>query len=230
MFAPGPWNPGAGSGAPVTPRSATASARDGAGRHARIHPMTGPAPNVLRLESAVLVPDVSYGKNAQAPRQQHFLDFVVDGTSLRLRAVGGHELVTEFSGAWAQDPVADALEVFLGRRVGSAPPAPRVALFICAECGDLGCGAITARMEVTASTVTWSDFGWEDTTPGIEPVEGLSGALVFDREAYEAAFADVLERVAGLPHDEPLPRGRRSLRFWRRGRAERPGDPGDGAS
>ena len=33
---------------------------------------------------------------------------------------------------------------------------------VCSECGDIGCGAITAIIEITDKTVIWRDFGYEN--------------------------------------------------------------------
>jgi len=36
----------------------------------------------------------------------------------------------------------------------------RVPLFVCECCADLGCGALTAKIERVSGTVRWSEFGW----------------------------------------------------------------------
>ena len=38
----------------------------------------------------------------------------------------------------------------------------RVMLFVCPECGDLGCGAITAALRCHGGTFTWADFAYEN--------------------------------------------------------------------
>ncbi len=38
----------------------------------------------------------------------------------------------------------------------------RIPIYICPECGDLGCGAITVSIEESADTYTWKDFGFEN--------------------------------------------------------------------
>jgi hypothetical protein len=37
-----------------------------------------------------------------------------------------------------------------------------VALFICPECGDLACGAITFRLSRAGDAARWSDFAYEN--------------------------------------------------------------------
>ncbi|HEX9058805.1 MAG TPA: oxidoreductase [Clostridia bacterium] len=38
----------------------------------------------------------------------------------------------------------------------------RYAIYVCPECGDLGCGAISIKIERQGEIVIWSDFGFED--------------------------------------------------------------------
>jgi hypothetical protein len=42
-------------------------------------------------------------------------------------------------------------------------PNERRSLFVCAECGDLGCGAVTLSVTRVGGKVVWSDFGYENT-------------------------------------------------------------------
>ena len=38
----------------------------------------------------------------------------------------------------------------------------RVLLYICPECGDIGCGAYSVRIEKTDAGYTWGDFAYEN--------------------------------------------------------------------
>jgi hypothetical protein len=46
-------------------------------------------------------------------------------------------------------------------------PPDRVAIYVCPECGDLGCGAMTVSVSRDAEVITWSDFRWEVNWYGI---------------------------------------------------------------
>lgn len=103
------------------------------------------------------------GLQNQGGRTERFtFDFVVDGTRL-------YSLVKEgdLSGAFLtkrdkyfrggafnrqQEPI------FLG----AALDAQRLELYICPECGDLGCGAITCDLTRSGDKITWSRFGYEN--------------------------------------------------------------------
>jgi hypothetical protein len=170
----------------------------------------------LRLEPVVVSYDVIDGNITRHP-QQHFLDLVVDGTSLRERVEGGHDMVTALCRTWDEALVTEAVEVLLGRRGTCETDAPRVELLVCKLCGDVGCGTLTARLTLTPSAVTWSNFLWEGSATGAAPVEGISEPFVFERDEYEAAFVNATERVAAFPYDELAHRGRRFLWPWQWG-------------
>jgi hypothetical protein len=70
-------------------------------------------------------------------------------------------------------------------------PSGRYMLFICPECGDIGCGAITAAIEKSAEHFIWRDFGYENdsnqVTPRLEEFAAI-GPFYFDVAAYLQAF------------------------------------------
>jgi hypothetical protein len=81
----------------------------------------------------------------------------------------------------------------------------RVGLIYC-PCEDLDCGVLSARVEVTAASVTWHDVGWQVpyepcTAPGRDQRTTGPRDLVFDRDEYEALIHHLLEAdwVDGLP-------------------------------
>jgi hypothetical protein len=112
-------------------------------------------------------------------------DFVADGTRLST-VFSGDRMAALGAGtpAWNQQ-VAEKL---LGHSDPDLPP-NRVALYVCPECFDLGCGAITAALERTPDRVTWSDFRLEnDLRDLVDPRKFAIGPFTFDRAAYEAAI------------------------------------------
>jgi hypothetical protein len=63
----------------------------------------------------------------------------------------------------------------------------RVPLFICAECGDLACGAITLQLVQCDQLVLWVNFafenGFDDTQSNFHSFAGI-GPFEFDCERY----------------------------------------------
>jgi hypothetical protein len=170
----------------------------------------------LRLDYAVRKGVLHDGNITRYP-ESHFLDFVVNGRSLRsLSRTAGPDLVTELNRAWLPS-VANAVDALLGRRPSEELAAGRISLLACAECGDLGCGRLTTALDVGNTEVTWSDFLWEDGMSEPRPVGQLRERLTFDRKSYEAVFDDAYERVAGFPYDQLTHEGRRFLWPWQWG-------------
>jgi hypothetical protein len=78
----------------------------------------------------------------------------------------------------------------------------RVSLFICRECGDLGCGAITVRIERDDTGIGWRDIGYENN---YEPTVDLAsfatvGPFIFDPHEYVAKLEALFSRSSGTSH------------------------------
>ena len=125
--------------------------------------------------------------------ERRFLDFVVDGERLGSLAIrAGTDTI---SGLWlgSVEPGRSTLMCLLGK---AAPDAPggRTSIFVCAECADLGCGHITAMVDIGADVVTWTQFGYQNNYE--DEVGRLDGFrdLTFERSAYDQVLSDALER------------------------------------
>jgi hypothetical protein len=134
--------------------------------------------------------------------RRDYLDFVVDGESLgdQLAPVlGCASLPADYVPVLVLDwPMGFPAEDY-GRLVGELPaplPDGRVPLYICAECGDLGCGGITAVIERSADTVVWRDFGYQNDYEPFDVGDVLPsvGPIVFDRPGYLDALAAFKDR------------------------------------
>jgi hypothetical protein len=91
--------------------------------------------------------------------QRSWLDFIVDGASLcdTLKAGGYIGCL-----GWG-DPGVEASslrQLMQGER--SQLPDGRVMIYVCAECGDLGCGAVTVAVRREGDTIIWDHFGLEN--------------------------------------------------------------------
>lgn len=172
--------------------------------------------NVLELEPAVVSYQWADG-NVTRHAEVHYLDFVVDGCSLAelLRASGRGDLVTPLARPWLRH-VADEVGRLLGRRLTPGADPGRVHLLVCSVCGDSGCGAVSARVEVDEHRVVWSDWRWE-LVRGFESIAELSGPMRFERSSYERVLSAAEARLEVMPYDELAYRGRRFLRPWQWG-------------
>jgi hypothetical protein len=132
--------------------------------------------------------------------RRDFLDFVVDGRSLFDELTRrGHDLVSCLGWgdpAWRAEGAARLL-----RRVEPDLPGGRTALFVCPECGDLDCGAVSAVVAREGEAIVWRDLAFEhaymaEGGRGVEPLPGL-GPFRFHPAEYHAALAPLADARAG---------------------------------
>jgi hypothetical protein len=171
--------------------------------------------NRLALVEEVYGYAMQDGKYLRRP-ESHYLDLVVDETPVRDRAADTTDLVTVLNRAWLPG-VAEAVEVLQGHRPHPDLGPDRVALLVCGVCGDLDCGALTVRLDVTDSEVRWSDWSWVDHQ-GERDAQSPSGEriepVVFDRTDYQACLERSVDRLADMPYDELDHTGKRFLWPW----------------
>ncbi len=113
------------------------------------------------------------GGDGRTPRE--FFDVLVDSRRL-IDRIGweGADLISPLGWGVPDSQLASVRQ--LRRDEPSSLPSGRVLLFVCPECGDIGCGAITVRITRSGSDVIWSDFarenGYEDPSPiSCEPIQ-----------------------------------------------------------
>lgn len=127
---------------------------------------------------------------------RRYLDFVVDGASLQdLLRAGGQ--VTPL-GCWSAEAERESIRQLLCRAPASSQSG-RVPIYVCAECGDLGCGAVTVAVERTPEGFVWRDFAYENASdPAMIDLDsfGGTGPFLFDKTAY---WQVLNERASGLP-------------------------------
>lgn len=78
------------------------------------------------------------------------------------------------------------LAKFLGKL-----PTPKVLLYVCSDCGDIGCGALTAKIHFNEKTVVWSDFAYENANETIEHYPNI-GPFEFEKTAYLSSFEQLV--------------------------------------
>lgn len=157
-----------------------------------------------------------YDGNATRRPESHYLDFLIGGHRLAHSLPIGPDMTTLLNRAWLPSVEGSVMEL-LGRRPTAGLDIGRIFLFVCGECGDLGCGAVTAAIEVGAERTTWSQFAWESGFEPAEPIDDAPASITFRTADYEDVFASAYRRVAALPHDEDAHRVKSPLRPWRWG-------------
>lgn len=151
-----------------------------------------------RLELRGLTRMAVQNPNGTPKSERHFLDFVIDGQSL-WETLRKPDMVSVLCAQYAEKEPANAISRLLLNQKADLPNGRR-SLFICAECGDLGCGAITAVVEKQAESFTWNDFGYENTYEDKISLDVYRtiGSFTFDAIKYEQALVqamDLLRRI-----------------------------------
>lgn len=126
--------------------------------------------------------------------QRDHLDLAIDGAPLRT-LLGLGDVVSIFG--WLEREH----EGRMVRAVMLAEPSElrsgRVPLYICPECADLGCGAVTVQIRRRGGEIVWSEFGRETSfLDGFSPIEPAR-EFHFDERTYRDAFARFAWRRGG---------------------------------
>lgn len=117
--------------------------------------------------------------------QRDFPDFIVDGQPLS-ELVGDQ---VSCLGWFVPEENAKAARRLLLKDPADLPNNRRT-LYVCPECGDIGCGVVSLVVERAGDKIIWRDFGYENNYEGIIHAEGFAGVgpFRFDRAEYEEAF------------------------------------------
>ncbi|HRE00956.1 MAG TPA: hypothetical protein PLV68_06625 [Ilumatobacteraceae bacterium] len=126
--------------------------------------------------------------------ERRFLDFVFDSVPMyaAVRANG----VDNITPIWLGDEwCRTAIHRLLGEAEPDAPDG-RVSVYVCAECADLGCGAITVVVERDVDTVSWRDWGYQNNyEDGFDAIDDLPD-VTFDAAQYDSTLRGALDRLA----------------------------------
>ena len=121
-------------------------------------------------------------KNGSTKADRKYIDFIVSGQSLgQIFGLPDLDLIGTFGGAEYNEYKIDE---FLGK-VKSELKTGRTCFYVCPECGDIGCGAITGKIEITENEVIWKNFGYENdySEPDFSDYKEI-GPFYFDKEQY----------------------------------------------
>jgi len=146
------------------------------------------------LKLMPLIREGAQNANGTSKSKRHFLDFVVDGESLWEALGKRHDMVSILCAEYSANETAKALGRLLLDQKADLPN-DRRSFFVCSECGDLGCGAITAVIERQAEAITWKAFGYENTYEDkiLLDAYGTVGPFTFDATAYRRTLIQAMD-------------------------------------
>lgn len=124
--------------------------------------------------------------------ERNYLDFVIDGQSLAERT--GYDLVSALCREWVSEEREKSVRRLLREEAADFPD-DRRSLLVCAECGDIGCGAVSIIIQIPDRTVLWRDFGYQNTYEPEIHVAHLKdfGPFEFDLGDYKSILIRALD-------------------------------------
>lgn len=120
-------------------------------------------------------------KVAAGQTERDYLDFIVNGNSL-IEILEPSDLIGCLG--WGRPEIEKHTIAQLLTKELPEPESGRVPIYICPECGDLGCGAVTARICEEAESYIWSDFAFENNYEGTVKPYSEIGPFSFGKAAY----------------------------------------------
>jgi hypothetical protein len=147
--------------------------------------------------SQLSVEALKYGDGSYKS-ERHFLDFAIGGQSL-WEKLNKPDMVSvlcfEYAAKALDESLRAANRILLTEKADH--PNDRRSLFICSECGDLGCGAISCVIARDGGVIVWREFGlqnnYEDKVERKRYAE--IGPFIVDAASYELAFLEAIRRL-----------------------------------
>lgn len=149
-----------------------------------------------RLELAPAIRTGAKHPNGTYKSERHFLDFVIDGQSLWVRVAKRRDMISPLCLEFAlEESVRSANRLLLIEEADFSRN--RRSLFVCSECGDLGCGAISVSVIKEGEAIVWTDFGLQNTYEEKIELAGYENfaPFKFDSASYERAFLQAIDSL-----------------------------------
>ena len=123
--------------------------------------------------------------------QREYLDFFVSGKSLKgILDIQDSDYITPFGWSSDQNYNRHFLNVFRLKEKSELITG-RTMIYVCPECGDIDCGAITAVIKDYGDRIIWSEFGYETDYSGLTEKYPLIEPIEFERTSYFSSFTKI---------------------------------------
>lgn len=131
--------------------------------------------------------------------ERHFFDFVINGQSLWKEVGKPKDMVSVLCSEYAREETIKAANRLLLTE-DAVIPDDRRSLFICSECGDIGCGAVTALVVRESSSIVWKHLGYENNYEENVQFDDYrqTGPYTFEFARYERALREAIESLEAL--------------------------------
>jgi hypothetical protein len=137
-------------------------------------------------------------KNHVRKHERNYVDFIVSGRPLsEVFQTKESDMISIFGWGVNKDYEKRTIKEFLKQEVSELETG-RTIIYGCSECGDIGCGAITAEILDEGDKIIWRDFGYENNYSGfdLEDYRHIP-PFVFDKKQYFAEFDEIEKELIG---------------------------------
>ena len=127
-----------------------------------------------------------FRKGSSSKTKRTSINFILDGESLLetlSKAIEGH---SDYMGCFVNGFEDENRKISNMFTCAAKPDLNdgRVLLYICPECGDIGCGAYGARIIKSNNQYVWQDFAYVNGYEDAVDIEGI-GPFYFNANEYE---------------------------------------------
>lgn len=130
---------------------------------------------------------IKLGERVKDDAVLRFADILIDGESLYGKFCNkGYDYVVTLG--WGSEEFQRCSIQQLKLQEPSELQDSRYPILVCPLCADLGCGAITARIEKNGDEVSWSDFQEEDNLGLLDVKKFDIAPIYFCLDEYERAI------------------------------------------
>ncbi len=127
--------------------------------------------------------------------EREYIDIVIDG--IPFSQLVFHDLISPYG--WQDEELQlQAIDRLLGMRIPDL--GDRNSFYVCPECGELSCGAVSMIIERTEVYVIWRDFGFQNNYENKIWHEGFEdvGPFVFEAHKYQDFFVKLRQDILKL--------------------------------
>jgi len=122
---------------------------------------------------------------------REYYDFIIDGTSLKsLLNISDVDLISPF-GWGSKELENESIAEFRLKKI-SELNSGRIMIYICPECGDISCGAITVRIIKDDNKIIWTDFASENGVTEYQDGFKLIKDFEFNKDEYYQVFDKII--------------------------------------
>lgn len=128
-------------------------------------------------------------KGSSNQTEREYLDFIISGQSLKsILGMENADYTTLIALGTNKEYEKSILNIFRLKEKSDLETG-RVMIYVCPECGDIDCGAITAIILDMGTKIVWKDFGYETGYGGVTEEYSNIEPIEFDRQSYSIAFS-----------------------------------------